>query len=117
MQPVDDIQLDSVKFVEAIKSDTEIIATVTACISEGINTKMKLVDAAAERTNISKRSAQQIIEKYTGSDPTLHRWNFSRGERGAQVFTVLSEAHLEALVIPPEDVPLAISPSPESLTI
>lgn len=89
VKPVDDMELGAVKLVEAIKSDTEVIEAVKACITDGVNTKMKLADAVAERANISKCSAQQIIEKYIGNDPELHRWNFKRGERGVHVFFVL----------------------------
>ena len=118
VQSVDDTQLDSLKLVEAIKSDAEVIEAVSACISEGINTKMQLADAAAKRANISKRSAQQVIEKYTGNDPALHRWYFSRGARGVQVFVVLSETPPvdAALVTPSVDVRL-VTTSSESLTI
>lgn len=81
--------LEPIKQAEAIKSDGEIIAAVTACIAEGINTKMKLAGAAAKRAGISKRTALQIIEKYTGTDPAVHRWKFDVRERGAKVFMML----------------------------
>jgi hypothetical protein len=89
VQPVDNEHLNSLKLVEEIKSDAEVIEAVQACINDGILTKLKLTDAVAVRANVSKRIAQQIIVKYTGSDPAVHRWNFSRGERGAQQFTIL----------------------------
>ena len=92
VQSLDQSTLKPVKQAEAIKSDTEVITAVTACITGGVNTKMKLAEATAKTTHISKRSAIQIIEKYTGTDPTSHRWTFSTGDRGAKVFALLEAA-------------------------
>lgn len=89
VQSVDEADLDTLKLVEKIKSDADVIEAVKACINDGVNTKMKLADAVAERADISKRSALQIIEKYTGNDPAVHRWKFDIRERGAKVFVAL----------------------------
>lgn len=89
VQSVDEADLDTLKLVEKIKSDADVIEAVKACINDGVNTKMKLADAVAERADISKRSALQIIEKYTGNDPAVHRWKFDIRERGAKVFIAL----------------------------
>lgn len=88
---VDDSQLLALKQAEEIRSDAEVISAVVACISDGVNTKMKLADAAAKRSGSSKRSVLQLIDKYTGNDPEQHRWFFVRGERGKQTYTVLEE--------------------------
>lgn len=92
VKPVDPLQLEPIKQAEAIKSDAEVIAAVLACIKDGVNTKMKLADAAAARAGISKRSTLQILEKYTGNDPAVHRWEFDVRERGAKVFVALEAA-------------------------
>lgn len=92
VKSVDMNALVPLKQVESIKSDSEVIAAVFACIEEGVNTKMKLADAVATRSGISKRSALQIIERYTGVDRTLHRWSFSVGERGAKMYALLDSA-------------------------
>ncbi|WP_350601457.1 PriCT-2 domain-containing protein [Pseudomonas sp. 65/3-MNA-CIBAN-0223] len=72
-----------------IKSDSQIIEVIEDCIREGINSKMKLADAAAERARDTKRSVLKVIEKYTGNDPAIYRWSFSIQERGAKVFSLL----------------------------
>lgn len=77
------------KQAEQITSDAEVIDAVIACIGEGINTKMKLAGAVAKRAGVSKRSALQIIDKYTGNDPAQHRWKFDVRQRGANVFELL----------------------------
>ena len=40
--PVDQLQLEPLKEAEQLKSDAEIVDAIKTCISEGINTKMKL---------------------------------------------------------------------------
>ena len=92
VQFVDQRTLDPFKQAEVLKSDSEVISAVTASITDGVNTKMKLAKAAAERAMVSQRIALQIIEKYTGTDPALHRWNFGVRDRGAKVFTLLEVA-------------------------
>ncbi len=89
VQLVDELQIEPMKQAAAIKADTEIIEVVIACIANGVNTKMKLANAVADRASTSKRSALNVIEKYTGNDPLQHRWNFSVGERGAKRFVLL----------------------------
>lgn len=86
---VDPKQIDVIKQVEALKSNAEMIAAVQNCISEGINTKMKLVDAVAAKTSCSKRYSLKIIEQHTGIDPAIHKWDFKVCERGAKVFCIL----------------------------
>lgn len=90
VQLIDEAQLLPLKHAAEIQSDAEIICTVIACITEGINTKMKLAVTVSERAGISRQSAIQIIDKYTGNDPALHRWAFSVHERGAKVFSCLN---------------------------
>jgi hypothetical protein len=89
VESVDLNALEPIKHAEAIKSDGEVIAAVISCINDDINTKMKLIDGASGRAGISKKSALQAIEKYTGDDPVLHRWNYAVRERGAKVFVLL----------------------------
>jgi hypothetical protein len=92
VQPVDETQLEPMKQAEQLASDADVINTVIACIGKGINTKMKLVDAVAKSAGVSKRSAMQIIEKYTGVDPAVHRWQFDVRGHGAKVFFLLDHA-------------------------
>ncbi len=50
---------------------------------------MILAETVAERSGISKRGALKIIDKYTGSDPEKHRWDFKVHERGAKKYQLL----------------------------
>lgn len=73
-----------------LHKDDDVITAVTACIAEGINKKMKLAEAAAKRAKVSKRSALTVIERYTGTDPSAHRWHFVVQAHGAQVYALLA---------------------------
>lgn len=94
VEEVDAATLDEFKVIDAIKSDAELIDAVTACIRAGIKSKMLMADAVAESAGISKRIAIRIIERYSGDDPVVHRWNFKVRERGAKVFELLDTPHL-----------------------
>lgn len=89
VKPVDQDQVDAFQKAEVLKSDAEVITAVVAAIQSGTNTKMLLADAVAECAGISKRQAIKVIERYTGNDPTMHRWDFTVQERGAKVYELL----------------------------
>jgi len=86
VQEIDPDQLAVAKQV----ADAHIIEGISRCIDEGVVSKMKLADTAAERVGCAKRAALKILEKYTGSDPAHHRWNFKVQERGAKVYHLLT---------------------------
>ena len=77
--------------IEEQRSDEEVIAAVTASIADGITKKMALAKEAALRASVSARAAIRIIEKYTGTDPAVARWEFKIGERGAKAYALLTE--------------------------
>lgn len=90
VQEIDPNQLTVAKQAAEVHSDAHIIESISLCIGEGIVSKMKLAEASAERAGCSKKSANGIIEKYTGIDPAYHRWNFTVQERGAKVYYLLT---------------------------
>jgi hypothetical protein len=79
----------TIEYIAKCESEAEVIASVLACIAEGINTKMKLSEATAKHAGVSKRQALAVIERYSGEDPAVHKWSFSIAGRGAKVFTLL----------------------------
>jgi len=83
-------QLVPIKFEAAVLSDAQMISIIEGCIKDGINSKMKLSEIAAERAKVSQRTALKIIDKYTGDDPAINRWSFAVRARGAKVFELLS---------------------------
>ena len=86
---VDPLQLVPLKQAAEIQSDVTVISAIEACISDGINTKMKLADAASKRAGVSNRAALRTIDKYTGNDPGVHRWAFVIQGHGAKVYQLL----------------------------
>lgn len=89
VRPFQTQELVVLKQIEATRTDADLIAVVEACVGDGINTKMRLADAVAERAKVSKRTAIRIIEKYTGDVPAEHRWTFCVRARGAKVYRLI----------------------------
>jgi hypothetical protein len=89
VREIDPIQVNDLKATDALQSDAELIEVVASCIRDGINTKMTLAKVVSQRAGVSKRTAIQIIERYTGEDPGDSRWRFVVGARGAKVFELL----------------------------
>jgi hypothetical protein len=90
VKEVDPNQLMTIKNeVEAV-SDAAVIVAIESCIKNGINTKMKLAEAVAERAKVSQKTAIKIIEKYSGNDPGSHKWHFVVRQRGAKVYELLN---------------------------
>ena len=91
---MDPEQLLQQKRKNEILTDSEVIKAIETCITEGINTKIKLTDAAAEFAKISKRKVHKIIEKYTGD-----KWSFVVGARGAQFYKLLEHPSVDITAI------------------
>lgn len=92
VEPVDETQLVLLRQAAQIESEAEVKAAIAACIRRGDDTKMKLVQAAAEEAGVSKRTVIRIIDKYTGDDPAVHLWRFVVRDRGAKQFVLLDRA-------------------------
>ena len=90
VEPVDDIEASTLQQAAEVESDSHIIDAIAQCIREKIDTKMRLAITAAKRTGVSKRTVLRIIEKFTGSNPEVHRWNYEVGERGAKTYRLLN---------------------------
>jgi len=76
----------------ATADDAELIGVAITCISEGIDSKMLLARAISERSGVSRVTALNLLERYTGDDPVLHRWQFNRGAHGRQEYSLLVSA-------------------------
>ena len=72
------------------EEEVDIVLSIEMCIEHGTNTKMAIANAVAKGLrHVSGREALRVLEKYTGDDPSVHRWNYTVGERGAMVYTLL----------------------------
>ena len=99
-------RLSSVRLVEAnelreqvtyaqFKSDEPIIQAIRRSIYKGTVQKMSLAKAVAEVTGKSRQAVLDVLDRYTGKNPSNDLWFYTVGERGAKIF----QAHPE-----PEDV-------------
>lgn len=86
---VDPVEFDKYAEVDNRLSDDKLISVIGECLTEGVVQKMALVREVAKRTGVSRRSAMQVLERYTGDDPGEHHWDYSVRERGAKVFRLL----------------------------
>src|SRR5690606_39171415 len=91
VHPVDPMKTARMKEADVARSDLELIAIVLRCLRAGVQTKMRLVDAVAERAAVSNRTAIRIIERYSGDDPLRHRWRYTVRARGAKVYEPLDD--------------------------
>ena len=79
-------------------ADAELIQSIAGCIAEGIVSKMDLVAAAIDRSDASKRALLAVLERYTGTDPSVHRWNFSVHARGEKRYALLRDLSAQRLI-------------------
>jgi hypothetical protein len=48
----------------------------------------------ASETSESKRQVEKVLDKYSGSDPDLYKWDFTLGNRGVKKYE-LHPAHVD----------------------
>jgi hypothetical protein len=96
--PVDDTKAGALREAAERLDDRDLplVQAITDCITGGITGKTKIIDKAASVTGDSKRHAERVLERHTGTEPNLHYWNFTIGDRGVNTF---------ALLPTPDDVP------------
>ncbi|WP_162854715.1 AAA family ATPase [Sphingobium estronivorans] len=80
---VDADQMERITASARRADDQTIVDMVFTCIAEGIDKKMFLAVAVAERLKISRRAAVQVIERYEGN-----LWTYSVQARGAKVYRI-----------------------------
>jgi hypothetical protein len=75
-----------------IERDAQLIAVIEDAIRDGQGTgKMELAKEVAVRTKIGRHTIGAIIDRYAGSDPAVHRWNFDVSERGRRGYTLVEK--------------------------
>ena len=70
------------------KSDEPVIQAIRITIASGIAQKMSLAKAVAEKTGKSRQAVLDVLDRYTGRNPSNDLWFYTVGERGAKVFQV-----------------------------
>lgn len=64
------------------RADAPVVNAIKDCIREGCDLKMDILRAVRKHTDVPKRAVEQILKKYTGSDPTRHHWRVVSIARG-----------------------------------
>lgn len=88
-----EVEPDDDKFGERFSTRTDesdIIESIELCIQHGTVTKMQIASRAAEPLRVSRRAVLEVLERFTGDDPKLHRWDFTRREHGRMVYALLA---------------------------
>jgi hypothetical protein len=91
VRPVDPDALHGFQVEAAQRNDAELIEATLACLAEGIVTKMALAKEVSNRLGVSQRDSVRLIERYTGTDPAFHRWNYTVASHGKHVFAALTD--------------------------
>jgi len=89
VQEVDRDSMEPIKRSAELNADAEIINAIEACIKGGIEKKMDLKQAVAKQCRTGERSVLTVLDKYTGTDAAVHRWDYVVRDRGAKVYHLL----------------------------
>jgi hypothetical protein len=82
---VDSSELAAVSAQAQAEKDKYLIEVIEACMAESPKGKMELTKEVAVQTRVGRNTIAQIIDRYSGDDPEVHRWTFDtygHGKRG-----------------------------------
>lgn len=88
VQKVDADQMQEHERAGQVIADKSVIDGICDVLKDGPQQKMALARTVAGLTKASRRQVVEILERYTGSDPAKHKWDFVVAERGAKVFAL-----------------------------
>jgi hypothetical protein len=71
--------------------ENAVVAAIGARIAQGDVQKMQLARDVAASTGLGRHKVVAVIDKFTGTDPTVHRWTFVRGHRSTKYFRLLAD--------------------------
>lgn len=83
-------------------NDEQVIAAIRGYLAcgHGHVGQDKLVKAMAVDGDISRARAHRILDRYTGSDPEKHFWNYDKGARGKRTYYLLKDRLAEGDTTP-----------------
>jgi hypothetical protein len=89
--PVEDTKAGVLREAASLRDDFDapFIQAIVDCIEGGVTARTKIVEQVSAVTGESKRQAGRVLEKYTGTDPNLHYWKYTIGDRGVNTFELL----------------------------
>jgi hypothetical protein len=71
---------------DANVSEDGILESIALAIRHGTVKKMAIVNLVRLATKASRRDVLEVLEKYTGSDPLVHLWDYTVRAAGANVY-------------------------------
>ncbi|TFW12155.1 hypothetical protein EGY25_08890 [Brevundimonas intermedia] len=82
--------------------DDQVIAAIRSFLAQGHGHvgQDRLVKAMAVNGDISRAQAHRVLDKYTGSDPERHHWNYDKGARGKRSYYLLTDRPAEGTTTP-----------------
>jgi len=91
LRPVYPEELDGHALEMDQLDDQGVIATIRCFLSSGHGHvgQDKIVRAMAVNGDISRSQARRVLDRYTGTDPEKHLWNFEKGDRGKRTYFLL----------------------------
>ena len=84
-------ELDQVRVDGEQERDAEAISAISDCIRDGVTAKQELKCEAAKRSKIGRHKISDVIDRYTGTDPNKHLWDYGVFRSGRREYRLLSE--------------------------
>lgn len=78
----------------ALKRDHPVIMAIAECIRLGIVLKSDVVAAACKCSGASRRTAQDVLDRYCGPEAQLPLWTYTVGERGGKTYQITPDGEL-----------------------
>lgn len=98
---------------QAFDSEPLVMDSIVSLLKDGFEGgKMQLAKEAAKRVKVSHRTAVQVVERYTGTDPLKHLWDYQIGAHGKRHYTLLPPP-APADDSPPESQNFSVSEVPD----
>ncbi len=69
-------------------ADQLVVDAICNALNDTPQQKMALAKHVSTTIKASRRQVIEVLERYAGSDPEFHRWDFVVAERGAKVFAL-----------------------------
>lgn len=102
VRPVYSEELEGHSLAAEQLNDDQVIAAIRSFLAQGHGHvgQDRLVKAMAVDGDISRAQAHRVLDRYTGSDPEKHHWNYDKGARGKRTYYLLTDRPAEGTTTP-----------------
>ncbi len=102
LDSVKELTVDESAFEFEIVPDEDpedrIIRSIISAIQNGFNVgKSSLIEEARKTSTFSKSKVEKVHDKYCGSDPKKHYWDFDIKLRGVHVYKLTPQTQVETV--------------------